>query len=697
MAEARRSSTLDLIYASYKTHQDLKSASWFSRLGRRLFGADTAPTFDSNIVQEEYIYRGISKVDNPFLFTVESNAKEVDSVCEFLTVILWKCYSSDMQRRLAFNNSVKRQVLNTVAYSGPTSKFLWVHLLTRYGSSLVKIKGIQWLAPGEGSMHGNAFISALVIMAAILQHEFTLLSNEDFRKGLPLAQAHIVHLVKTLKVFCYEGCLAHTDEKVLMPTTTMTTAETSTSDSSVSPAVLDVSYTRFVLTTLCRFLATLYNRWSRKAFCALSVWVLSDANFTFLRHDSRHWSPRAKLLLHLLPFTIPFSERLTLFREWIQSDKDTFQNRSAPIVVKIRRASLLDDGLSMLNSLPEEFLKRRIVVVYVSEAGTQESGIDLGGLLKDYITDACRLLFDPAFGLFRTNRSGFLYPNPIAPLIHNDYATLFEFAGKIVGKAMYESVVVAPLFLPMVLGHMRGHYDYMQMLQDLSDVSEELYKNLLYLQSCEDDAVLDELGLCFAVAHQDLGRQHEEELIEGGAQIPVSKANRLEYIQLVTKHHVVDRIAEQSKAFCRGFHQIISPSWLRVFNECELQLLVSGSIGGEWDVEDLRRHSRYGQGYRGADKAVRILWDVLEELDYEKRRQFLHFVTSSDRAPLGGFTNLDPVFTITRASLAQGCEKRLPMARTCFNELIWPCYTSKLAAKNKLLQAISSGAGFELT
>src|SRR6056297_794451 len=99
----------------------------------------------------------------------------------------------------------------------------------------------------------------------------------------------------------------------------------------------------------------------------------------------------------------------------------------------------------------------------------------------------------------------------------------------------------------------------------------------------------------------------------------------------------------------------------------------------------------------GADKAVRILWDVLEELDYEKRRQFLHFVTSSDRAPLGGFTNLDPVFTITRASLAQGCDKRLPTARTCFNELIWPCYTSKLAAKNKLLQAISSGAGFELT
>lgn len=522
MAEARRSSTLDLIYASYKTQQDLKSASWFSRLGRRLFGAGTAPTFDSDIVQEEYISRGISKVDNPFLFTVESNAKEVDSVCEFLTLILWKCCSSDMQRRLAFNNSIKRQVLNTVAYSGPTSKFLWVHLLTRHSSSLAKIKGVQWVAPGEGFMHGKAFISALVIMAAILQHEFTLLSNEDFR-GLPLAQAHIVHLVKTLKVFCYKGCLAHTDEKVVIPTTTMTTAETSTSDSSVSPAVLDVSYTRFVLTTLCRFLATLYNRWSRKAFCALSVWVLSDANFTFLRHDSRHWSPRAKLLLHLLPFTIPFSERLTLFREWIQSDKDAFQNLFAPIVVKIRRASLLDDGLSMLNSLPKEFSKRRLVVVYESEAGTQESGIDFGGLLKVYITDAYRLHFDPAFGLFTTNRWGFLYPNPIAPLIHNDCVILFEFAGKIVGKAMYESIVVAPLFLPMVLGHMRGHYDYMQILQDLSDVSEKLYKNLLYLQSCEDDAVSDELGLCFAVAHHDLGRQHEEELIEGGAQIPCQK------------------------------------------------------------------------------------------------------------------------------------------------------------------------------
>jgi ubiquitin-protein ligase E3 C len=238
----------------------------------------------------------------------------------------------------------------------------------------------------------------------------------------------------------------------------------------------------------------------------------------------------------------------------------------------------------------------------------------------------------------------------------------------------------------------------MQMLNDLADVDYFLYKNLLFLQRCDDATAVEELGLGFAVSHLDLGTQREVELMPGGAQVPVTSTNRLNYIHLVAKHHVVDRLALQSQAFCRGFHQVVSPGWLlRIFNQCELQMLVSGSISGGWDVEDLRNHCRYGQGYRGADKSVRRLWHVLLEFDDQQRRQFMRFVTSSERAPLGGFANLDPPFTIIRVPLASGDEQRLPTARTCFNELLWPAYSSKQTAKAKLLQAISSGAGFELS
>lgn len=624
---------------------------------------------------------------------VGGDARALDSLCDFVAVVLWKCHSVEAQGRGGSANPVKRQVLSTLAFAGPTSKRIWVHLLTRYAKEMRSADRVSFASSGDAS-----FLRALVVWAAVFSHELQVIGDEDLEKGQPLARAHLVRVVKTLKVLCFQACVtlaASQQQQEQQPSPNFPAGRSTT----ITDAISDVPYSRFVLTTLCRLLHALYDRWSRKvskAFCAHSVWALDDARCRSVRRALRDQAPVGKLLLHLLPFAVPFSERLALFRQWVETEKRLFKE-GPPVIVRIRRASLLDDGLALLNTLPREHLKRRVVVIYISEAGAQESGIDLGGLLKDFVMDVCQQLFDPAFGLFTANREGFLYPNPVAPMLHEDFATLFEFAGKIVGKAVYENIVVSPLFLPMVLGHMRGHYNYMQMLQDLADISDTLHKNLLFLQRCDDAKAVEDLGLGFCVSNNDLGTQREVELMAGGSQVPVTSANRLKYIHLVAKHHVVDRLAPQANAFCRGFHQVVSPGWLQIFNECELQLLVSGSISGAWDVEDLRQHCRYGQGYRGADKAVRRLWLILSEFDDPQRRQFMRFVTSSERAPLGGFANLNPPFTIIRVPLAPGDEQRLPTARTCFNELLWPCYSSKQTAKTKLLQAISSGAGFELS
>ncbi len=237
----------------------------------------------------------------------------------------------------------------------------------------------------------------------------------------------------------------------------------------------------------------------------------------------------------------------------------------------------------------------------------------------------------------------------------------------------------------------------MNMLQDLRDLDLELHKNLQFLRRFDDDHSLEDLGLCFAVTHNDLGMQREIELIPRGADTPVTVANRLKYINMVAKHHVVDRLSVQSQAFLRGFHTIVPPYALQMFNEAELQILISGSITGGVDLEDLRVHTRYEQGYRGADKCIRRLWLILADLDDRQRAQFLHFVTSCSRPPVGGFANLEPPFTVVRVPLPRGDEERLPTARTCYNQFLWPTYSSKHVAKTKLLQAINSNAGFELS
>jgi ubiquitin-protein ligase E3 C len=84
----------------------------------------------------------------------------------------------------------------------------------------------------------------------------------------------------------------------------------------------------------------------------------------------------------------------------------------------------------------------------------------------------------------------------------------------------------------------------------------------------------------------------------------------------------------------------------------------------------------------------------MKELEDEDRRKVLKYVTSTPRAPLLGFSQLIPKFSIRDAG---GDEQRLPSTSTCINLLKLPRYTTKKTMKDKLLYAVNSGAGFDLS
>jgi hypothetical protein len=46
-------------------------------------------------------------------------------------------------------------------------------------------------------------------------------------------------------------------------------------------------------------------------------------------------------------------------------------------------------------------MRQRIAVQYHNEAGTKESGVDAGGLFKEFWTDLSAIAFDPNYALFR--------------------------------------------------------------------------------------------------------------------------------------------------------------------------------------------------------------------------------------------------------------------------------------------------------
>jgi ubiquitin-protein ligase E3 C len=188
------------------------------------------------------------------------------------------------------------------------------------------------------------------------------------------------------------------------------------------------------------------------------------------------------------------------------------------------------------------------------------------------------------------------------------------------------------------------------------------------------------------------------DLKPNGADIPVTNENRLVYISYVARHRLQMQPARQTSAFLRGLSTIISPSWLNMFNQNELQTLVGGT-SSKIDIDDLRKNTVYGGVYVIGDDGlehptVQAFWNVLDRMTDKDQRSVLKFVTSTPRAPLLGFKTLFPKFSIRDSG---SDVSRLPSTSTCVNLLKLPMYRDKRTLRDKLLLAINSGAGFDLS
>lgn len=101
---------------------------------------------------------------------------------------------------------------------------------------------------------------------------------------------------------------------------------------------------------------------------------------------------------------------------------------------------------------------------------------------------------------------------------------------------------------------------------------------------------------------------------------------------------------------------------------------------------------------------MEVFWGVVGALSPEQQGQFLKFVTSCSRQPLLGFAHLYPRFGVQCVPSHQPGEDasnaataRLPSAATCMNLLKLPRYADAGTLRDKLLYAIGSNSGFELS
>ena len=71
----------------------------------------------------------------------------------------------------------------------------------------------------------------------------------------------------------------------------------------------------------------------------------------------------------------------------------------------------------------------------------------------------------------------------------------------------------------------------------------------------------------------------------------------MEYIRRVADYRLNQQLRLPTHAFLHGFFELVRPEWVRMFNEEEMQMLISGSEEG-LDLEDLKAHVNYA-GLRG--------------------------------------------------------------------------------------------------
>jgi ubiquitin-protein ligase E3 C len=368
--------------------------------------------------------------------------------------------------------------------------------------------------------------------------------------------------------------------------------------------------------------------------------VVGKTNFT---------TPRLNILRNV-PFFIPFETRVEIFRGFIDRDRDrNYQNRQHPMLfdpesapqTPIQRSKILEDAFQSLGGMSKSAWKNTFHIQLVDQFGLPEAGIDGGGLTKEFLTGVCKEAFDPNNGMFMETPERLLYPSTSADALNN--LEIYEFIGRIVGKCLYENVLVDVEFAPFFLLRWFGRHAY---LDDLPSLDKQIYNGLVFLKQYQGD--FEELALTFSNPVQQGQGHHDIDLIPNGRNIPVTYQNRLEYVQLVANYRLNVCMHKQATAFVRGLSDLIDVKWLVMFNQKELQTLVGGAEGKPIDVEELKRNTILG-GYMDHDKTVTMFWEVMKEMKEADKRKVLKFVTSVERPPLLGFHELYPKFSIRRA------------------------------------------------
>lgn len=350
------------------------------------------------------------------------------------------------------------------------------------------------------------------------------------------------------------------------------------------------------------------------------------------------------------------------------------------LVLHINRQSIVQDTINQLDKHKEEDFKKPLQVFFLNE-----EGLDAGGIRKEFFLLLTKEILNPQYGMFtvyeETNTIWFSeYLEDVEPM--------YKLIGTLCALAVHNLTII-DLPFPLALYKKllkKGKTD----LDDMKSLSPSIYRSLKSVLEYEEDDLEDALCLSFIIEREFCGIKRQIELKPGGASIMVNQTNKREFVDLYIDYIFNKSCEKQFQAFSSGFRRVINSKPLELFYPDELMSFVVGNTTYDWN--EFQKKTEYKGEYHANHPVIQWFWQVFHKLNEKDKKQFLLFLTGSDRVPVFGWGSALPM-TIQRS---HSDDIHLPVSHTCFNILDLPSYSSKEVLRTKLLEAIQHNQGFNL-